>query len=431
MPVCAKCGKYGLFLKVDNILGYCDKCLTEEKRRLNKEAEAYRQRQARLREKRESNRLNSTAKEYISLSNSTRSFKDFIVKYSVALHCYKKAAETEKAYPNIEYIGGRPSESYNKYRNEAEWHVRDAIERNYNEIIKNSKGIYRNNKKANIAACKELIDTTSLYKKAFDDETKELTNQLIQKLAIKFGLSECYERKYTKETENIDIDSLEGHDFEYWCANLLVQNGYKNVDVTKGSGDQGVDIIAERDEIRFAIQCKCYSSDVGNASVQEIVAGKALYKCHIGVVMTNRYFTSSAKELARANGILLWDRDKILGMKPASQNKKQNEFRDEKADYTLLQEIKKEIREETEKAEKNGIKEEYDPRLPEAVDIVIDMGQASISMLQRRMRIGYEKAGRLIDEMAYFGIVSEADGAKPRQVLVTREEAQTLFEDNT
>ena len=80
-------------------------------------------------------------------------------------------------------------------------------------------------------------------------------------------------------------------------------------------------------------------------------------------------------------------------------------------------------------AEKEEVAAEYDPRLPEAIDIVIDMGQASISMLQRRMRIGYAKAGRLIDEMAQRGIVSEADGAKPRQVLVSREQAQAMFEE--
>jgi len=63
------------------------------------------------------------------------------------------------------------------------------------------------------------------------------------------------------------------------------------------------------------------------------------------------------------------------------------------------------------------------------VDIVLDMGQASISMLQRRMRIGYAMAGRLVDEMARRGIVSEADGAKPRNVLITRDQAEVLFSD--
>ena len=80
-------------------------------------------------------------------------------------------------------------------------------------------------------------------------------------------------------------------------------------------------------------------------------------------------------------------------------------------------------------AEKEDAANEYDPRLPEAVDIVLDLGQASISMLQRRMRIGYARAGRLIDEMARRGIVSEADGAKPRSVLITREDAKLMFMD--
>ena len=78
-------------------------------------------------------------------------------------------------------------------------------------------------------------------------------------------------------------------------------------------------------------------------------------------------------------------------------------------------------------AEKEEFSAEYDPRLPEAVEIVVEAGQASVSMLQRRMRVGYARAGRLIDEMEQRGIVSEADGAKPRTVLITREEMNELF----
>lgn len=50
-------------------------------------------------------------------------------------------------------------------------------------------------------------------------------------------------------------------------------------------------------------------------------------------------------------------------------------------------------------------------------------------MLQRRMRVGYARAGRLIDEMYLRGIVSEADGAKPREVLITREQYNRMFEE--
>ena len=80
-------------------------------------------------------------------------------------------------------------------------------------------------------------------------------------------------------------------------------------------------------------------------------------------------------------------------------------------------------------AEKEELSDEYDPRLPEAVDIVLELGQASTSMLQRRMRVGYARAGRLIDELARRGIISEADGSKPRTILMTREQINQLFED--
>ena len=73
--------------------------------------------------------------------------------------------------------------------------------------------------------------------------------------------------------------------------------------------------------------------------------------------------------------------------------------------------------------------EEYDARLAEAVEIVVEAGQASTSMLQRRMRVGYARAGRLIDEMEKRGIISEADGSKPRNVLISREEFLAMFED--
>lgn len=108
------------------------------------------------------------------------------------------------------------------------------------------------------------------------------------------------------------FDMMEGHEFEYFCANLLKNNGYVDVSVTQGSGDQGIDIIAFRDGIKYGIQCKCYSSDIGNKAVQEVFAGKSFYECHVGAVLTNQYFTKSAIELAQKNGIILWDRKKLL-----------------------------------------------------------------------------------------------------------------------
>lgn len=110
---------------------------------------------------------------------------------------------------------------------------------------------------------------------------------------------------------NQPYDDMDGHTFEHYCADLLIENGYENVEVTKGSGDQGLDVIAYRDGVKYGIQCKCYSSDIGNKAVQEAFAGKTYYNCHVAAVLTNRHFTKSAKELAESNKVLLWDREKL------------------------------------------------------------------------------------------------------------------------
>jgi len=62
-----------------------------------------------------------------------------------------------------------------------------------------------------------------------------------------------------------------------------------------------------------------------------------------------------------------------------------------------------------------------DELLPQAIEIALDMEQISISMIQRRLRVGYARAARLIDEMEARSIVSGADGSKPRNVLISRE----------
>lgn len=106
-----------------------------------------------------------------------------------------------------------------------------------------------------------------------------------------------------------NYDSMEGHQFEHFCAALFKQNNFHNVTVTQDTGDQGIDILAEKNGVKYAIQCKCYSSDIGNKAVQEAFAGCRYYNCHVPVVMTNRYFTKQAKDLAQKTNVLLWDRD--------------------------------------------------------------------------------------------------------------------------
>ena len=108
------------------------------------------------------------------------------------------------------------------------------------------------------------------------------------------------ENSYLKETE-----SMSGIEFEYYCANILKRNNFLGIEMTKTSGDQGVDILAVKNGKKYACQCKKYASSVGNRAVQEIIAGKNFYSCDIGVVITNSYFTKSAIELADKTGIIL------------------------------------------------------------------------------------------------------------------------------
>ena len=115
----------------------------------------------------------------------------------------------------------------------------------------------------------------------------------------------------------LPMDEMEGHDFEYYCADLLKANGFFEVEVTKGSGDFGADILAEKDGITYAVQCKCYDKPIGVKAVQEVYAGRDYYDRMVGVVMTNQYFTQPAVELARKLNIMLWDRGYLDDMDKA------------------------------------------------------------------------------------------------------------------
>ena len=70
--------------------------------------------------------------------------------------------------------------------------------------------------------------------------------------------------------------------------------------------------------------------------------------------------------------------------------------------------------------------EEQDSLLPAAVDIVMETGQASTSILQRRLKLGYSRAARLIDQMESKGYVGPFEGSRPRQLLITKEQWQTI-----
>lgn len=133
------------------------------------------------------------------------------------------------------------------------------------------------------------------------------------------------------------IDRLDGIEFEYYISNLLKEIGFLNVEVSKASNDYGVDIVASKDNYKYAFQCKRYSTSVNNTAVQEVVAGMNYYNCNKAVVVTNNYFTQNAIELARFNNVELWDRDKLISLieKIDKENNERISHKGDFIDYKL------------------------------------------------------------------------------------------------
>ena len=70
--------------------------------------------------------------------------------------------------------------------------------------------------------------------------------------------------------------------------------------------------------------------------------------------------------------------------------------------------------------------EDEDEMIEEAIDVIMESRQASTSMLQRRLKLGYSRAARIIDQIEERGIIGPFEGSKPRQILISREEWQEM-----
>ena len=159
----------------------------------------------------------------------------------------------------------------------------------------------------------------------FKDSLMILTANFIEKFAYKVVYSfvvimvlvaliktwKVHAKKSTNYICQKDYDCMEGHEFEYFCSNLLRKRGFSRVQVTQGSGDYGIDIIAWKNGVKYGIQCKRYSGTVGWHAVEEAYAGAVYYGCDKAVVITNSQFTKQAVNGAERIGVFLWDKNWI------------------------------------------------------------------------------------------------------------------------
>jgi HJR/Mrr/RecB family endonuclease len=121
------------------------------------------------------------------------------------------------------------------------------------------------------------------------------------------------ERKRQETWEQIQqaIDVMEGREFENYVAERLRQVGW-TVEATSATGDFGVDLIAEKDGRRVAVQCKRLSHAVGVGAVQQVVSGGSHHNCFRTAVVSNQEFTEPAKQLARTHNCQLVGRAWLL-----------------------------------------------------------------------------------------------------------------------
>jgi len=237
---------------------------------------------------------------------STKKPVEFFDGYDEVIEKYKLLVKLEGS---ASFSGIQPSDAIEQILVSKDKDTKEFIEKWYVNV---DKSIYRADSE---------IEKRKVFKKEFRLIAKHYPQMLQDNIELIESLKEQASKNVDFEiTEpepvpaSSEFDTMDGREFERFCASLLRNNGFINVETTSGSGDHGVDILAEKDSITYAIQCKRFSSNVGNAAIQEIFSGKEFYKRHVGVVLTNQYFTKNAIEAAARTGIVLWDRNKLQSM---------------------------------------------------------------------------------------------------------------------
>lgn len=249
------------------------------------------------------------------------------------------------------------------------------------------------------------------------ERSKQLKNDIAQLNQKKNELDKMLQKResFYIETELKYIDTLDGWSFEQYCSNLLQKIGYTSV-VTKGSNDYGGDILAEKENIKYVIQCKRYNEVISAKPIGEVLRSIKHYKCEKGIILTNNYFTNNAIEEAQDCDIELWDRNKLIKMLYEAYSFNLS--------YIDFIEYNASISDETTKDDETI--EDYDPFLFNAIEFAIEKGEISTSIIQRHFQIGYARSGRIIDQMEARGVISGYQGVKPRQILISKERWEQL-----
>lgn len=107
------------------------------------------------------------------------------------------------------------------------------------------------------------------------------------------------------------IDRMSGEQFELYARAYFSHRGYRHIRTTKTTRDFGADILMKKGFHSIVVQAKRYDRNIGVHAIQQVLASKAYYHCSRAIVVTNQYFTPSARQLAEVNEVELIDRDQL------------------------------------------------------------------------------------------------------------------------
>ena len=138
------------------------------------------------------------------------------------------------------------------------------------------------------------------------------------------------------------------------------------------------------------------------------------------------YFPLGTGKPQRVQGCLISDEEVAAVVNFIKSNSGAADY-----DQSVIHEIEQHAAEKDKGSKGSALPQEsgdegYDELLPAAIEVVVETGQASVSMLQRRLKLGYSRAARLVDQMEEKGVVGPFEGSKPRQLLITREQWQEM-----
>ena len=179
-------------------------------------------------------------------------------------------------------------------------------------IIQNSQELFIKKKQLTVPGSYGFIDQKPWMKETYffiDNIIIPKTGFFEQMQRAKL-FSKIDEVASTYYGENKIPHKLSPVDYEGLVAVRLIENGW-DTRTTKGVGDQGIDVIAIRDSVKLVIQCKLYTSPVGNSAVQEIIAGRAFEDADYAAVVSNIGYTKSARQLAALANVLLLHHDEL------------------------------------------------------------------------------------------------------------------------